>query len=77
MEGERIVIARLVIAIAYGIAVFIVVYIIGAVLATVGNGPFDTLGSLLERFAPWIGILAVVVAFFGGASWPTFRQGPS
>ena len=63
-------ISRIVVAIAYGIAAFIITYIIGAVCIALGVPVLTTLGDLLERFAPAIGVLVGVLAFFGRVSGP-------
>lgn len=55
--------ARIAWACLYGLIVFIVCLIIGAILNAVG---LPSVGSILERFAALLGILAGIVAFLTG-----------
>lgn len=63
-------ISRIVVAIAYGIVAFIVVFVLGAVCIALGIPVLTTLGDLLERFAPVIGVLVAFLTFFGRISGP-------
>ena len=55
-------VGRIVYAILAGVVAFLVVFIVGAVVTH-----FDgTIGSLLEEWAPLIGLLVGLVYFFAG-----------
>lgn len=70
-------IGRIVYAIAYGVMIGIVVFIVGVVLASVGPvKPLTALGDELQRFAWVIGFLAAVLSFFGGG-FPSIGNRPS
>lgn len=66
-------IGRLIVAIAYGVLVGIVLFILGAVLASVHVDPLTALGKALEEFAWAIGLLVAILSFFGGWSFPSMR----
>lgn len=55
--------ARIAWAVLYGLIVFIVCLIIGAVLNAVG---LPSIGAIMTRFAAILGILAGIVAFLTG-----------
>ena len=49
-------------ALLNGLLAFIIVFILGVII-----GHFDgTIGALLEKYAPLIGLLVGLVSFFGG-----------
>jgi hypothetical protein len=63
-------IARVAIAAVYGIIVALLCLLGGGIIASLGSGPFDTVGHFLVTYAWVLGFLAFVLAFFGGASLP-------
>lgn len=63
-------IGRLIVAIAYGVLVGIVVLIVGVVISTLGVAPLTALGHSLRDFCWAFGVIAAVVAFFGGWQLP-------
>ncbi len=63
-------IGRIVVAAVYGIIVALALTLFGPLIASLGKGPFDTLGNFLAAYAWIIGFLVALLAFFRGASFP-------
>ena len=57
---------RLILAVIVGIVTFIVLYVVGALLATVDVTWVSTLGSLLKQFSSLLGLIAGVWYYFTG-----------
>jgi hypothetical protein len=62
--------SRLIVSIVYGIIAALVCLLIGLIIASIGSGPFDTIGHFLSNYAWIIGFLVALLAFFGGWSFP-------
>lgn len=67
-------ISRIVVAIVYGILVGLGCILFGGIIASLGSGPFDTVGHFLTTYAWVLGFLVGLLAFFGGASFPTINR---
>lgn len=73
----RIVIGRVIYAIAAGILVGLALLLIGTVIAGLGIPIFSTIGKFLEQWCWVIGFLVGLIVLVGGGSLPTIGRGPS
>lgn len=63
-------IARLILAIVIGVAVFLVCLLLGAILIALKVDVVETIGKFLQQWAVVIGALAGLLSFFTG--WNPF-----
>jgi hypothetical protein len=64
------------VAVGYGVAVWLLCILFGAILTDLGVPIAATIGRFLERFAVVLGFLAFIFAFAGGPSrLPGFGAG--
>lgn len=67
-------ISRVIVAVVYGILVALLCVLFGGIIASLGKGPFDTVGHFLTDYAWILGFLVGLLAYFGGASFPNINR---